>query len=269
MRSKVFCTGIIILLGLTVPLQAQFFRPAQPMAAPAQIKSWLEKEMVYPAAELENRNRGTVKLEFVVDKKGKASQFVVKEGVSPAIDKEAIRLVSKIVWVPATDGGRVVDAKHSYDIRFRTRQYKRMVRKRGYHQPEFPYLPVDTSGTIYNFAALDKRPEPQLENENMSLNQYIRQELNYPSAALSLGISGTVTLGYVIEEQGLVSNIHVIHPVGGGCDNEAIRMLESIKWMPGIRDGKAVRSRGQLDITFQLPDGSRQQAIPSQQQSGL
>ncbi len=261
--------AIFILMHLTLPLQAQFFRPAQPKAATAQIKSWLEKEMVYPVTELENRTRGVVKLEFIVDKKGNSSQFIVKEGVSPAIDKEAIRLVSKIVWDPATDGGQKVDAKHNYEIRFRPRQYNRLVRKRGYHQMDFPYLPVDTSGTIFNFAALDKRPEPQFEKENMNLNQYIRQELNYPSTALSRGISGTVTLGYIIEEHGLVSNIHLIHSVGGGCDNEAIRMLESINWMPGIKDGKAVRSRSQIDITFQLPDGSRQQAIPSQQQSGL
>lgn len=269
MRSHIIYTGIILLMGLVIPMQAQFFRPAQPKAAPAQVKSWMEKEMVYPAAELANRTQGVVKLEFVVDKKGTASQFVVKEGVSAAIDKEAIRLVSKILWDPATDGGQAVKAKHSYDIRFRTRQYKRMLRKRGYQQLDFRHAPVDTSGTIYNFAALDKRPEPRFEKENMSLNQYIRQELNYPTAALRLGISGTVILGYVIEEHGLVSNIHVIQPVGGGCDNEAIRMLESINWMPGVKNGVAVRSQSQIDITFQLPDDSRQHAVPSQQQSGL
>ncbi len=268
MKYNILMLPLLILL-YTRPVGAQFYQPPQPLAEQSEIKSWLEKELIYPEAALDSKIQGKVEVHFAVDENGQASDFRISEGLNETLDKEAIRLVRKLEWKPAMNAGQAVEAHHSYSIRFNIRQYNRMVRNRGYTLRENPYEPVDTSQKIYNFGALDKAPQPLFRDKSIGLARYIQQELNYPSTALTLSISGTVSLAYVIEEHGLVSNIHIVQSVGGGCDNEAIRLLQDIEWMPGIKNDTAVRSYGKLDIIFRLPDGSRQQAVPNQQQRSM
>lgn len=269
MKFHVFFITHLLFLITSIQLDAQFFHPPEPLSQPAQIRAWLDREMVYPQEALEAKIQGHVEVSFNLDKNGSGTDYKIVESAGQALDREALRLVKKIRWKPATDAGQAVDSKHTYNIRFNVRQYKRAVKKRGYSEHIYPVLPVDTSFKIYNFADLEKPPKPIFENKNLSLNQYIQQQLTYPSAALTLSISGTVTLGYVIEEHGLVSNIHLINSVGGGCDNEAIRILEGIVWHPGIKNEEAVRTDSKIDITFKLPDGSRQTAVPNQQQGNM
>ncbi len=263
------CKSFLLLSALTLIMNmavAQFFHPARPLSEPAQIRSWIEREMVYPSDALTNKAQGNVILEFSIDQHGTINSITVAESPHPSLSEEAVRLLKLMQWQPATDGGEAVGSKQTYSFRFNIRQHKRMVRKRGYEKPPLPITEVDTSNKIYTFAALAKAPRPILEPNSLRLNQYIQQELIYPNTALSLGISGNVSLGFVIEANGSVSNIHIINSVGGGCDNEAIRILESIRWEPGIKDGKAVRSGSTLEITFRLPDGSRPQNVPNQSQ---
>jgi protein TonB len=98
----------------------------------------------------------------------------------------------------------------------------------------------------------------------MPLNQYIQSNLNYPEEAFRRSISGTVSLEFVVEKNGLPSNIIVVASVGGGCDQEAIRLLQSIQWMPAIKQDSLVRSKNHLDISFNLGD-NHMQNIPNRQ----
>ncbi len=269
MKPKAFFIFLCLQLMLSPLLKAQFYHPPEPLSEAAQLRSWLDKEMVYPQDALDAKIQGSVNVSFQLDKYGSGTDYKVVESAGASLNKEALRLVRKIRWKPATDGGQNVAARHEYSIRFNTRQYKRAEKKRGYSEPNFLYQPVDTTLKIYTFAELDKVPKPIFEEKNLSLNQYIQQQLTYPPTALTLSISGTVSLNYVIEEHGLVSNIQLINTVGGGCDNEAIRILEGIVWHPGIKNDEAVRTYGKIDITFKLPDGSRQHAVPNQQQRSM
>ena len=67
--------------------------------------------------------------------------------------------------------------------------------------------------------------------------------------------SSTVRLSFTIEKDGSIANIFVVNSVGGGCDNEAIRLMQETVWLPAERHGKYVRSRNMQDITFNI--GSR------------
>ena len=53
-----------------------------------------------------------------------------------------------------------------------------------------------------------------------------------------------------METDGAISNILVEQSVGGGCDNEAIRLMEGTRWIPAVKNGQYVRSRNEQDITF-------------------
>jgi hypothetical protein len=57
----------------------------------------------------------------------------------------------------------------------------------------------------------------------------------------------------------------VIKGIGGGCDEEAQRLVQLIRWVPGQKDGVYVRSQLQISITFALPEGSDYRYFPTHQ----
>ena len=81
---------------------------------------------------------------------------------------------------------------------------------------------------------------------------YLRTNLQFPDQAKQFEIQGTVTLSFVIETDGRASNIIVENSVGGGCDNEAIRLIQNLVWTPGVKNDSLVRTRTTQDITFQI-----------------
>ena len=66
-------------------------------------------------------------------------------------------------------------------------------------------------------------------------------------------IQRTVYVGFVVEKDGTLSDIKVLRGIGGGCDEEAIRMVEMMpKWKPGKQRGKEVRVPFTMPVRFKL-----------------
>ncbi len=85
------------------------------------------------------------------------------------------------------------------------------------------------------------------------MGAYINKHLRYPDAARSAGIEGQVMIEFVVNEDGSVSNARVVRGIGGGCDEEALRMVNSMpKWKPGKQNGVAVKVIFALPIKFVL-----------------
>jgi len=62
-----------------------------------------------------------------------------------------------------------------------------------------------------------------------------------------------VFVNFVVEPDGSVSNVNVMRSLGGGCDEEAMRVVKSMpKWKPGKQRGKAVRVSYILPVNFKL-----------------
>lgn len=86
-----------------------------------------------------------------------------------------------------------------------------------------------------------------------ALNNFLKQNLQYPEAAAKNGISGRLWLSFVVEIDGTLSDIHVTQPAGFGFDEEAIRVLKlAPAWQPGMQSGRAVRVRYNLPVTFRI-----------------
>lgn len=82
---------------------------------------------------------------------------------------------------------------------------------------------------------------PQFPGGEKEMMKFIKNNLRYPVAAIENGISGTVTVNFVIGRSGRITNIKVIRGIGGGCDEEAVRILEMMPpWSPGKQGGMAV-----------------------------
>ncbi len=78
------------------------------------------------------------------------------------------------------------------------------------------------------------------------LNQYIAQNMRYPKFARSANIEGRVIVRFVVDEDGAISNVKVIKGIGGGCDQEAIRVVSEMQY------GSPVRVYFTLPINFKL-----------------
>jgi TonB family protein len=83
--------------------------------------------------------------------------------------------------------------------------------------------------------------------------QYISKNIKYPKEARKERIQGRVYVQFVVDKDGTIIDVEVIQGIGGGCDEEAIRLMnESPKWSPGIVAGRAVKVRMIMPITFRL-----------------
>ncbi len=82
---------------------------------------------------------------------------------------------------------------------------------------------------------------PQFPGGEKEMMKFIKNNLRYPVSAIENGISGTVTVNFVVGRDGRITNIKVIRGIGGGCDEEAVRILEKMPaWSPGRQGGMAV-----------------------------
>lgn len=84
-------------------------------------------------------------------------------------------------------------------------------------------------------------------------NQYLSKNLKYPTQARRMGIEGTVIVVFVVNTDGSIQDVDVLRGIGGGCDEEAVRVVSSApKWEPGKQRGRPVRTRMRLPIRFKL-----------------
>ncbi len=83
--------------------------------------------------------------------------------------------------------------------------------------------------------------------------KYIKDNLNYPWAAKENSTSGMVVIQFVVEYDGSIGNLKVLHSVGDGCTEEAMRVVKSMpKWKPGKNHGAPARVLFNLPIKFTI-----------------
>jgi protein TonB len=82
---------------------------------------------------------------------------------------------------------------------------------------------------------------------------YLNENIKYPQMARESGIQGRVFVTFVVERDGRVTDVKVLRGIGGGCDEEAIRVIQNMpKWEPGKQRGKPVRVQFNMPILFKL-----------------
>lgn len=82
---------------------------------------------------------------------------------------------------------------------------------------------------------------------------HVKDNLKYPEQAIKEGIEGRVALQFIVSKDGSVSNVKVTQGIGAGCDEEAVRILkQSPKWQPAVHQGKPVKSKATIFISFKI-----------------
>ncbi|MFM7387612.1 MAG: TonB family protein [Bacteroidota bacterium] len=85
--------------------------------------------------------------------------------------------------------------------------------------------------------------------------KFINDNIDYPQEAIDLGIKGRVTIRFVVEKDGRVSNVSVAGPLAGckACDKAAVQVVEKMPpWTAGKNGGRAVRTWVTLPIKFEV-----------------
>ena len=94
---------------------------------------------------------------------------------------------------------------------------------------------------------------PDFPGGTQKLADYLAKNIKYPQMARESGIQGRGFISFVVEPDGSVSNVNVMRSLGGGCDEEAVRVVKSMpKWKPGKQRGKPVRVSYILPVNFKL-----------------
>ncbi len=94
---------------------------------------------------------------------------------------------------------------------------------------------------------------PEFPGGDKALREYILNNIKYPEVARTSGITGTVYVQFVVEKDGSISDVKVVRGIGGGCDEEAVRVVKSMpRWKPGKQRGQPVRVYFTLPIEFKL-----------------
>jgi protein TonB len=93
----------------------------------------------------------------------------------------------------------------------------------------------------------------QMPEFNGDLKSYLSTNIRYPELAKENNVEGRVFIRFVVNEDGAISGAEVLRGIGGGCDDEALRVLKTMpKWKPGKQNGRAVKVFFTLPIVFKL-----------------
>jgi protein TonB len=94
---------------------------------------------------------------------------------------------------------------------------------------------------------------PSFPGGDKALYEYLAKNIKYPAVAKDNGIEGKVYIKFVVNEDGSVSQAQVARGIGGGCDEEALRVVKDMpKWKPGKQRGKNVKVWYTLPVYFKL-----------------
>jgi len=83
--------------------------------------------------------------------------------------------------------------------------------------------------------------------------RFLTDNIKYPQIARESSIQGTVYVTFVVEKNGNVTDVRILRGIGGGCDEEAVRVIKAMpRWNPGKQRGKPVRVQFNMPIKFTL-----------------
>lgn len=95
--------------------------------------------------------------------------------------------------------------------------------------------------------------QPMFPGGTSALMKFLSENTKYPVVAQENGVQGRVTVQFVVEKDGSVSDVHVLRGVDPSLDKEAVRVVKSMpRWTPGKQNGTTVRVNYRVPVLFRL-----------------
>ncbi|MBR6198040.1 MAG: M56 family metallopeptidase [Bacteroidaceae bacterium] len=180
----------------------------------------------------------------------------IGEGGEPAIfvDKVRCKDISSIAPDAVDHINVIKSAEAIKEIYGDKEEYKNGVveifTKDGTNKQEQKPVPVSSSNKVFDVVDVI----PSFPGGDKAMWEFFDKERVYPESCLREKKQGRVLVSFIVEKDGSLSNLKVIRSVNSEFDKEAIRLVKSMpKWTPAIKDGKYVRCKYTMPVTFKLP----------------
>ncbi len=122
-----------------------------------------------------------------------------------------------------------------------------------YEIPDYEPVEVEEEEIEDDYIFEIVEDEPEFPGGQQALQQYLRDNIRYPTRARESGVEGTVFVTFVVEPDGSITNVEVLRGIGAGCDDEAVRVVQNMpNWEPGKQRGQPVRVQFNLPVRFVL-----------------
>ncbi|NVN96263.1 MAG: energy transducer TonB [Bacteroidetes bacterium] len=96
--------------------------------------------------------------------------------------------------------------------------------------------------------------QPDFPGGSKVMLDFLHKNLHYPRIDKKNGIEGTVTVGFVVEKDGSITNVKILRSnLSTDCDEEAMRVIKLMpRWTPGKQDGNSVSVQFYIPLKFTL-----------------
>ena len=184
----------------------------------------------YSAEALAAGYQGTVSLYADIDPSGIPEHIRVMQGLGLGLDEKAVEAVRQ--WrFEARPGAESLTGM--------------MVRVPFQLNPGGPWR---ASRELYGFAAADYRPDPSQPLRAPVLSKPVLSRYVGPDAVVCEGNAGAVAIDFAIEKNGVPTHVEVARGARDPLGAAAIRAVESWRFLPGRRDGKAISATGEVEL---------------------
>jgi TonB family protein len=170
--------------------------------------------------------QGVVIVEAIVDERGVVTNPRVLKGLPMGLDRKAIEAVQAWTFKPATLEGKPVPVYYMLTVEFKT---DGPVQQGG----QAPALPAEAGAT---------KPEKILGKRAVATE-----------AAVKAGVWGDVIVDVEVDEKGNVVDARVVRGLPMGLDRQALDTVRTWKFKPATQDGRAVKARTNVTVTFAQP----------------
>lgn len=211
-------------------------------------RKWISDNYQYPQAAIDAGVKGTISVSFVVERDGSFSDIRILKDLGHGTGEAAIKLMEKAErWNPGIQGGSPMRVAYVLPIRLDLTKME---------EKETASELGDTKSSIDQdvsrvFESVEITPSPKGGMD--VFRKWIADNYQYPATAIDAGLKGTITVNFIVEADGSLSNIKILKDLGYGTGEAALRLIaKAERWSPGIQNGKPVRSNYTLPIRLDL-----------------
>lgn len=205
-----------------------------------KLATYLSENIKYPEEAKEKSISGRVFLSFVIEKDGSVTEVKVMKSINPLLDNEAVRVVKAMPkWKPGLMKGKPVRVSYVLPINFKLDESATTAKK--------------TDEKIY------ETPEtmPEYVGGMDAMIKYLQENITVPEKYKEMEAKAQyrVLVKFVVEADGSVTEVETVKPEPSKKDlnDEAVRVVKAMpKWKPGTVDGKPVKVRYTLPVTYRL-----------------
>ncbi|WP_200979043.1 M56 family metallopeptidase [Echinicola sp. 20G] len=233
---------------------------ADSMPAPkGGMEAWnkfLSMNLKFPQEARQLGAKGTVYVEFVVDKEGHVLSPTIKKSMGMGLDDEVLRmfsLESMPEWNPGMDNGQAINTLMVLPVKFKVSGGETAQRKLFFSKPS----EQKTNNEVFD--VVEEMPAPYGGMDGWL--DYLASNLRYPEQAKENGIEGTVYVSFIVDKTGVLKDPQILRGIGNGADEEALRVIRNAdNWIPGKQRGKVVNVKMRLPIRFALADEKKKKS---------